>query len=450
MSVSEKLDSFFKPSSIAIIGASQNLDSISGRPMKYLRMHGYKGEVYPINPKYQEIGGYKCYGSLKDTPVVPELVMIIIRAELVITFLKECVTRGCKNIIIVSSGFAENSPEGKLMQAEIQELARENGLLICGPNSQGMANLKEGVTATFSAAMEMENLSVGPLGFASQSGAFGYSTFCLGQDEKIGFTYIVATGNEAGVGLLDFMEFMLRDPDVRMVAGYAEGIRDGNQFKQVAELSLQQSKPVMLMKVGRSEVGKRAAMSHTAALAGNDRIFDGICRQYGVLRADNIYDIFDASKLFFQFKKLPDGKRVAIVSTSGGAGVMMVDKCVELGLEVPEFPDTTRENLARVVPSLGTTQNPVDVSAQIISMPDAFKKAMRIILAQDCVDVLAILVTMAVGLRAEELAMDIAEVAATAEKPILVSWSVSRALAGEAFDVLAYLLIKLRYRLQTL
>ncbi|MBI5968239.1 MAG: acetate--CoA ligase family protein [Deltaproteobacteria bacterium] len=350
--------------------------------------------------------------------------------------LAQCAEKRCKNIIIGSSGFAEVGAEGETFQEKIREIARRNDLLICGPNCQGLLNLKAPAPVTFSPALEAKDLVPGPLGYVSQSGAFGYSTFSLGQRDRVGFRYVVSTGNEAVLDLTDFIEFMLHDEEVRLVAAYAEAIRDRKKLARVAELSLESGKPLIFIKVGRSKVGKKASWRHTAADAGNDEVFTGVCQQYGILRADDIDEILNFSTLFAKERKLPPGNRVAIVSTSGGAGVMMVDKCTELGLEVVELGEGTQQSLKKFVPSFGTTQNPVDVTAQIIAQPEGFKEALKAVLADQAVDVLAILITMATGPNAEQFAAEIAEVSAATEKLIVVSWSANESLLGKALELL--------------
>lgn len=429
------LKSFFYPESIAIIGASANLSTISGRPIKYLLKNGYKGRVYPVNPKYDEIAGFKCYPSVRQVPEGVDCAMIIVKAEMVMTVLQQCVEAGVKYAIVVSSGFAEVGEDGREKQRVLSELARDSGIRICGPNCQGMVNVAEGVTACFSSSLEMNRIISGPVGFVSQSGAFGYSTFSLAQEAGVGFKYVVSTGNEADLDACDFMEFMLEDPEIKVVAAYMEGIKDGHKLLQVAEAAKTRGKPVLIMKVGRSEVGKKAVSSHTGALAGSDDIFDSVARQYGLVRIDDIGEFIDLACLF-STDKHPAGGNVAILSTSGGAGVMMADELISVGLGLPELNGETRDKILKVIPSYGSALNPVDMTAEVINNPKVLGGCLNTLSKDDDINIITIIITMVTGELAEKLAVDIRDLAAASEKPVIVVWTAASELVGKAFETL--------------
>lgn len=289
---------FLSPRSIAVIGASQNSGSISGKPLAFLVQHGYGGELYPVNPRYQEIAGMRCYPDLASIGKPVDLVIVVVAARHVLDVLRQCAQCKARFVNIVSSGFAESGEEGRLLQQRIKALCDDTGLRVAGPNAQGFLNVRDRVAASFSSALEMNDLQPGDLGFVSQSGAFGFSVFSLGKQEGIDFSHVVTTGNEADLTWMDVVDHLLDEDSVRSVSAYVEGIRHGERFAELARKALRVDKPLSLLKVGRTEVGSRAAASHTAAITGAHAIFDAACRQFGVLRTHDIADIFDYARVF--------------------------------------------------------------------------------------------------------------------------------------------------------
>ncbi|MBC7324915.1 MAG: CoA-binding protein, partial [Moorella sp. (in: Bacteria)] len=247
-------------------GASADLTTISGKPLRYLKEHGYQGKIYPVNPKYQEIAGCPCYPSIASVPGPVDLALIAVNYRRVLPVLEECAQKGVRFATIFSSGFAEAGEEGRKLQLALAELAAKTGLRLCGPNCQGAVSLHERIAAAFSASLEIKPFTPGAVGFVTQSGALGYSIFNLAQEAGVGFSYVVSTGNEVDLDCLDFMRYMLEDENTRVVFTYLEGMRDGRKFARVAERALELGKPLAVLKVGRSETGSRAASSHTAAL----------------------------------------------------------------------------------------------------------------------------------------------------------------------------------------
>jgi len=431
----ENMGSFLNPKSLAVIGASGKLGTIAGRPIKYLLRHGYPGRLYPVNPNYEEIAGLKCYRTVRELPEAVDNAMVIVRADRVLDILRDCASRGIKNAVVVSSGFAEVGGEGREKQEQLRRLAEETGLRICGPNCQGFINLKDGVLASFSGSLDMHHLRKGGVGFVSQSGAFGYSTFSLALENGIGFKYVVSTGNEVDLDACDFMRYMLEDPDVHLVAGYIEGIRYGEKFVALAKLARKTGKPLVILKVGRTSVGQQAALSHTGAMTGSDAVLDGVCQQYGVLRVRDVEEFFDLAKIF-AIRKPAVSRKVGILSTSGGAAVMMADELMELGLSVPELNEGTKGQLRKVVPYFGSVLNPVDVTAEVLNDPRGFRTCLEVLAADPEIGAIGVIITMVTGALAERLAEDIRAVNASSPKPIVAAWPMAGELAGTAFEIL--------------
>lgn len=429
------LSLFFNPGSIAIVGASPNPEIITGRTIKYLQKHNYQGVIYPVNPKYDCISGLKCYSSIEALPESPDHVLIIVRADRVMDVLVECTHKKVPFVTIVSSGFAEESIHGRKKQEDIRDFARQHNLRVCGPNSQGMVNLRNFATSSFSASLDLSDLLSGPVGFVSQSGAFCYSTFCLAQEYGLGFSYVVSTGNEADLDSCDFIEFMLRQSDINVVASYMEGITDGEKLIRVAELSQQLKKPIIILKVGRSEIGKKAVSSHTGAITGSDRVFSSVCRQFGLLRVEDIGDFFDVASIFLSNRN-PVSRRVGVVSTSGGAGVMMVDKLTEFNIEIPDLTRSAQQELEKIIPSFGTRNNPVDVTAEVVNNPVSFRTSLEIVAGDPNVDIICVIMTMITGELAEKLAEMLSTFARNTPKPMVLTWSVPESMAPAGFETI--------------
>jgi acetyltransferase len=425
------LDRFMAPRSIAIIGASRDTGKISARPLRYLKKHRYAGRLYPVNPRYSEIEGLRCYANLADVPESIDLAIIVVAAKRVLEILEQCAACGVGYAAVFSSGFAETGGEGKRLQDQIKALCGRTNLRVMGPNAQGFFNLHNHTAAAFSSALDLDNLLTGDLGFVSQSGAFGFSTFCLGQEAGLGFSHVVATGNEADLCWFDIADYMVDDPRTRTIAAYVEGFRDGARLPCLAGKALDGKKPLIVLKVGRTAVGSRAAASHTAAMTGADAIFDAVCRQYGVIRVRDVADIFDLARAFSPRKRAA-GKRLGIITTSGGAGVMAADEAVEIGLTVEPLTEATQQAIKDFIPAFGAAQNPVDVTAEVLRNPETFRETLARVLQDETIDQLAILLTMVTGDSALERAKEIAAVCAASPKPVAISWSASEAMAGPA------------------
>lgn len=373
------LNALFDPKSIAIIGASPDDQKIGGRPLSYLQKYGYEGVLYPINPKYEEMNGLKCFPDIKAVKAEIDLAIIALPKPVVLDTFKKCVEQKVKSVIIFSAGFAEIDEEGKQIQDEISRLAKQNGVSVLGPNCLGMFNVSKGVYGTFSTIIEDEKPLLSNIGFVSQSGAFGSHVFTLARQHHIGFSHFVATGNECDVDVADCIQFLAQDPGTDVIACYIEGTKDGGKLIEALKLARQNGKPVIALKVGRTNVGMKAALSHTGSLVGADEVFDTIFKQYGVYRAETIEEFLDvtyaASKLPFQ-----KGNKVAVFTVSGGVGIMLADQLSANGLTLPETPKPVKQKLREILPIAGV-QNPIDTTAQISYMPTLLEDFMDSVLS---------------------------------------------------------------------
>lgn len=405
-----------EPRSIAVIGASRDPVKISGRVLAYLGRHGYPGEIYPVNPGHDRVQGRPAYRRVADLPGPVDLAIVVLPAPAVAGAVRECVAAGVPFVAVFSSGYAETGPVGAARQRELAEAARGTRLL--GPNCLGLVNLPARVAATFTSALDQGSLHPGPVAFVSQSGAFGSMIFGAAQRERLGFAYLVNTGNELDLEVAEVIDAVLDDPRVRVVIGYLEAVRDGPALVSAAQRALALGKPLVLVKVGRTGAGVRAAASHTAALAGADAVFDGVFRQYGIHRAGGMEELLDLARVFATGARA-GGNRVTIVTISGGAGVLMADHCEQWGLVVPEWRGRWRERMAELIPEYGSAGNPIDVTATLISRPELLAGVLRLAAEHPDTDVLA--VALGNTEQAEQPLID-ALLAARGSKPVVVAW----------------------------
>ena len=417
--MARSLQALLAPRSIAILGASSDLGKLNGRVLKYLRDKGYAGRVFPVNPKYATIGDWPCYPSVAALPEPADLAIIALPAKQVAGAIVECGRARISAAIVFSSGFSETGEEGRALEEELVRSARAAGVRLLGPNNLGLVNAFERVAATFSQYANGETPE-GPVGFVTQSGAFGTAIAALARRRGLGLGYFVNTGNEADISLAEVMTDIIADPRIRVGAGYIEGFKDGPGMLALAKLALEAGKPLVLTKVGRTGAGARAAASHTGSLAGEDAVFDGIAAQLGLVRARNEEHMLDLVEVLARCD-LPAGKGIGIVTQSGGAGVLMADRAEELGLAVPALAAATRSRLQPVIPGFGALGNPVDVTAQFIADPSILRESVIAVLDDPGVHV-AIVWLQLMDAHVEVLADIFGQIKAQAQKPFVVCW----------------------------
>jgi acyl-CoA synthetase (NDP forming) len=414
------LKNLFHPRSVALIGASTEQNKLSGRPLRFFREYGYAGKVYPVNPKYPEIGGVPCFAKLSDIQSEVDLAVITLPATAVPEALAECGSKGVKAAAIISSGFAEIGGEGVRLQDELRRIASRHGIAVCGPNCSGFVYFPERVTATFSVGLDGGFTEAGPAAFISQSGAL--SSYILGaaKERGLAFRYWITTGNECVLSFTDYLQYVLEDSEVRLVLGYLEDARDGQAFQAAARKALVLDKPLIIMKTGRSEAGAKASVSHTGSLAGADEVYQAVFSKNGVLRAENLDELFDLA-LLAQAPRRPRRKRVQVVSISGAAGILMADVGNEFGLEFADLSDPTKGELQKIMPAFASIANPMDVTAEAVARPELLSRAAEVILKDPNVDNLVMFFGIVPGAH-EKLATAMAQVAQGTDKLVIVTW----------------------------
>ena len=370
------LGALLSPASVAVIGASPDLSGLRGRTLKVMLRHPYRGRVYPVSRSHANVQGLQAYPSIDKLPERVDLAVLIVPARFVPDELERCGRSGVKAALILASGFAEDGNEsGAALQGRVAESARRYDMAICGPNAEGFANMALGLCATFSPVLEEADESLSPKGgfrqgriaVVSQSGGVGFSFLDRGRPKGLAFSHVVSTGNEACLESFDIVEHLLDEGSAEVFVVFLESIRNARTFRRVAGKALAAGKPIVVAKIGHSEPGRRAAASHTAALAGAGASYRAMFRRYGVIEGADSDEILDIAAAFTCFGgRLPRGRRVGIATASGGAGGWMADACAAAGLQVPELEPEARARIDAHLPSYGTSQNPVDGTAQAI------------------------------------------------------------------------------------
>jgi acyl-CoA synthetase (NDP forming) len=392
------LDAMFRPRAIAIIGASDDPGTLSGKPLEVLRQHAYDGEIFLVNPNREQIRGLPCYPAIGAVPKPVDLAIVAVRAALVPAVIADCAAAGTRAVVIFSSGFAEQDAAGREAQQRLTQIARDTGIRLLGPNGEGFLNVPDGVPASFSPTVDYErgltHLVPGGLAVVSQSGGLGFALFHWGQTVGLGASFVVTTGNESDVDALEVADFLVGDAQTTVIALIVEGFTRGlDSLAPVARRAREAGKHLVVAKLGRSPAGRRSAPTHSAHDAGDPAAYDQVLADAGVVQADDQEDLLDISFALAQ-GKLMAGRRVGIITASGGSGIWAADACEEQGLTVPVLSDGVQAQLRELMPAYGVAANPVDLTAQGIGGGNV-DTAVRILAASGEVDAVLVVVTLA-------------------------------------------------------
>ncbi len=411
------MKALFKPKSVAVIGASGDPNKTSGRPVAYLQKHGYAGTIYPINPKLTEIQGLPCYPSVEDLPETPEVGLVLLSAQRSIGVVRSLAKRGCKAAIVLASGFAENGEEGLELQRQLKDAAGDMRLL--GPNTIGLVNLTDDIPLSASGALEVSDLPAGHIAVVSQSGGILGALLSRAAGKGIGLSSLVSTSNEADLEVSDFIEYLIDDDATRVIALYVESIRNPKRFREVALRARAARKPLVVFKIGRSEAGARSASSHTGALAGEDRVYDAMFRELGVIRVTTFDELLDVPAALVAGRYLK-GKRVAVLTSTGGAGTLVADSLGINHFDTPAPDDDTAEKLRQLQGDTPAAldRNPIDVTLAGLQ-PDLLRQAIRTLLKSDNYDALVVIIGSS-GLAMPDLVVNaIKDSLSVNDKPVL-------------------------------
>jgi acetyltransferase len=413
-----QLEAIFKPKSIALFGCSPESENlIVNWPLKLLISSGYRGKIFPINPKYEEVWGLKCYPSISAIPEKGlDLGFILLNYSRVIEVLEECAECGVKAAIIGSGGFAEVGNEGLKRQEKIKEIVRRTGIRVMGPNCLGLVNLLDGVYATFAPVYDL-NLIPGRVGVIAQSGSLSISLVNRLLDKGVGSNYLISTGNEADLEACDFIEYLLHDPRIDIIGVFIESFKNPQRFLMLAEQAIELRKILVILRAGGSEKGAQAIMAHTGALAGSRQVYETALKQKGVIRAESYDDLVGIIEILIK-NKLPKGNRVGIMTTSGGSAAVMADNCDLVGIKLPNFSPHIQQEIGKMQ-AFGTPQNPLDLTGQVASEPKLYRKCLELLLQDQNIDILLLIFTNIFGELGKGILQTIEDLLPHAEKPII-------------------------------
>ncbi|HEY0296993.1 MAG TPA: acetate--CoA ligase family protein [Bordetella sp.] len=414
------LSRFFAPRRVALIGATEDLSKFGGRCMRQTLDFGFSGALYAVNPKRDSIFGLPCHAAIADLPETPDHVGIVLPAQAVPQALEQCAARGVPFATVFSSGFGElGTPEGQAAQRRIAEIARAGGLRLMGPNCNGMINFVDGFALTSTATIRGPRRPAGDIGVVSQSGGAGQvNVMWRAQQSGLGISYQVSCGNAADLDLTDYAYFMVESEATRVVVMLVERLADGPRLRRLAERAAELGKPIVMVKVGRTEAGSRAAASHTGAITGADEVCDAALRQLGIIRVDDCNELYETAMLLRQGRTVR-GRGAAATSISGGNLVMVADLGASVGIQWPEYAQGTRDKLAEQLPGFGSASNPTDLTASAIGQEGAYERAARTILADPSVDVMIPVLTIAGAADVKAAA----RVAADSDKLVPILWT---------------------------
>src|SRR5712672_3815840 len=417
------LDSFFSPDSIALIGASRDLEKIPGRLLSMLRKNEFPGKIYPVNPNYGDIDGLKCYPSIADVGQPIDLAIVIIPAKTVLGALKQCAAAGVKNAVIISSGFAEEGGDSAAMQDAIAALAKKTGMRISGPNAEGFFSEVQRVAASFSPTVDVKPneprliASKRRIGIVAQSGGIGFAIYHRARALGIALSYVISAGNESDLGAGEFFEYLVQDASTDVILLFIEGIRDVEKFLAAARRAAEAGKPVIVTKVGRSGAGERAAASHTASMAGWSAAYDAVFAKYGFIVSNDLDEAVTIAAVLTT-NPMPKGNRVAVLTVSGGAGIWGADTVAMQGLQVPELSEAIQTEIKKLLPSYGTARNPIDVTAQGVHS-GGLQKSIDLLDVSDEVDAIMVVLSLSSDTRMPFKEAELKPVLSAQNKPIV-------------------------------
>ena len=416
------LRTVLNPRSVAVIGASENPNKIGGRPIMYMKRHGYKGRIYPINPKRKDAQGYKAYPSLSALPEAPEVAIVAVPDDLAVQAVDECAALGVRVAIVMASGFGETSdPAAMEKERRMAARGREAGMRIIGPNTQGLANFATGAVLNFSTMFLEVEPRDGPVGVVSQSGAMSVVPYGLLRQRGIGVRYACATGNDCDVNASELASVMAEDAELKLLLLYLETIRDPAPLAEAARIARERGLPIVALKSGRTTAGQAAARSHTGALANEDRVVEAFLERHGIWRAQDSVELVQAAELYLKGWK-PKGRRLVVISNSGATCVLAADAATAKGLVVPELSADTREGLRKILPSFATTTNPVDITAALLSNSGLFGQILPVIAKDPAADAFLIGIPVAgQGYDVDSFAGDAAVFARRTGKPVALA-----------------------------
>ncbi|MGG5820243.1 acetate--CoA ligase family protein [Falsiroseomonas sp. HW251] len=423
------LSRLLRPRSVAVVGASADPTRTTGRPVGYLRKHGFDGAIWPVNPRVTEIGGLPCFPDVASLPGAPDAAIVLLGPDRAEAAVRDLASRGCFAAIVLAGGFAESGDDGASRQQSLREAA--GGMRLLGPNTIGLVNLTDRLVLSASGALEVDDIAPGRISLVSQSGGILGSVLSRGAAQGIGFARLVSTGNEADLDVADFLDELAEDEATSVIALYVEGLRRPGAFRAAARKAAAAGKRIVAFKVGRSAAGAQAAISHTGALSGEDRMYDALFRQLGIIRAERFADLLDIPAALATGRTM-HGKRVAVLTTTGGAGALLAESFGLAGFELPPPDEATAARIA-ALSGEAAIANPLDLTLAGLK-PEVMRGTMAALLESPAYDALAVVVGSS-ALAQPRLAADaIADCQALGDKPVIAYLSPHAPAIGAALQ----------------
>lgn len=420
-SIDPRLLRAFDPKRVAIVGATEDRNKVGGRPLHYLQTLGFQGDIYPVNPKRATVQGLPAYATLAELPQDPDVVVLAVAQEQVPDLIRQCAARGVGAVVVMSSGFAETGAEGAQRQRALVEQARQLGVRLIGPNAQGIANFRSGAVLNFSTMFMEVAPQDGPVAIISQSGAASVMPYAMLRERGIGVRYLVASGNDADASVSELALVAAADPEVRVLLLYIESLADPQMLAEVARLARERGAAVVVLKSGRSAHGAKAAASHTGAIVNDDVVVDAFLERHGIWRAQDVHGLVNATELYLA-AGLRAAQHLVVMSHSGAVGVLCADAAERLQLPLAELNADTVRQLAGIMPSFAAAQNPVDLTAALLTQGDMYARTLDALAADPQADVFLIGVPVAgEGYDIAGMARDTARFARATSRPTVVS-----------------------------
>ena len=392
------LASLFNARSVAIVGASANVDSLSGKPLIRLRQHNYSGRVVAVNPRHASLGGYECVPSVLDLPDGTDVALLMLRADRVPQAVLDCGVKGIPIAVVVSSGFEDTDSSGVSPTDLLRDAIKESGVRVVGPNCEGIWSIPNDLTLTFGSAADRPVLIGGSVSAISQSGSLGASVMRELQDRGVGCRYFVSSGNEVDITTMDFCEYMIDEGGSSVITVFIEGLKDGWRLRYLAEKARNRGVSLIILRSGQSELGRLATQSHTGRVATASAVYHDVLKQAGILEVQTLGDLIDATEMAAMLSKgLPrirqagvEGGGVGIVAISGGSRALLADAGERHGVKLATFSDHTEQALSELLPDFGYGKNPVDVTGAVLASPELFEQVMRIVAQDEHVEALVV------------------------------------------------------------
>ena len=421
------------PTSIAVVGASADTGKVGGRLFRYLTSHGFDRPLYAVNTNAEPVMGTPVYRSVAELPATPDLACVVVPVTAVLPVARECAEAGVSAITVYSSGFAEAGPEGLLLQDQLHALAAEYGIAIAGPNTAGVINTHARMCASITMASEDDRMPAGNIGVITQSGGLGSAMISRIWDKGAAISTWVSCGNEVDLSMSDYLAHLVEDVNTDIVVLFIEALRETHNFAAACARARELGKPILAFKTGTTEIGRAAVQSHTAALAGDDKLYDAFFRSLGVVRCHDLQGLLDAA-VALSWQPAAGGNKIAVVSTSGGACSMAADACSRAGLALPTFSDHSARAIREVIPAFGTSSNPVDVTLGASTNPRIVGDVVEALMNEPEMDAILVVLSSNARTPALRMAEHLVCLNERLDKPLVIARIAAEYLATEALE----------------